>query len=244
MKPTEAPCSYRPGGKMNSRTLFVKSTGNRIHGSCRIYGTTVVGKNCTIMENVMLGYPSGKVLSEIQAADLTLERYPFVGSCIGDNATIRPNSTFYCDVTVGNGLRTGHNVMVRENTVVGDSVLLGTNTVIDGHVSIGNHVSIQSNVYIPTNTVIEDNVFLGPCSVLANDKYPIRVEYELKGPVLRKGASVGANATLLPGVEIGEGAMVAAGALVTKDVPAWKLAIGSPAKFVELPEKLRTINRI
>ncbi|BAI60926.1 conserved hypothetical protein [Methanocella paludicola SANAE] len=229
---------------MNSRTLFVRSTGNRIHGSCRIYGTSVVGKNCTIMENVILGYPSNKVLNDVQSSGQTLERYPFVGACIGDNAVIRSNSTFYCDVDAGHGLRTGHNVMVRENTKLGDNVLLGTNTVVDGHTSIGSNVSIQSNVYIPTNTVIEDNVFLGPCSVLANDKYPIRVEYGLKGPRLRKGASVGANATILPDVEIGEGAMVAAGALVTKNVPAWKLAIGTPAKVVELPEKLRNLNRI
>lgn len=229
---------------MRSRTLYVKSTGNHIHESCRIYGTSVVGKNCTIMENVILGYPSNKVLSEVQSGDHTLERYPFVGACIGDSAVIRSNSTFYCDVTIGNGLRTGHNVMVRENTTIGNNVLLGTNSVIDGHVNVGNNVSIQSNVYIPTNTLIEDNVFLGPCSVLANDKYPIRAEYALKGPRLRKGASVGANATILPDVEVGEGAMVAAGALVTKDVPAWKLAIGAPAKVVELPEKLMNLNRI
>jgi acetyltransferase-like isoleucine patch superfamily enzyme len=62
--------------------------------------------------------------------------------------------------------------------------------------------------------------------------------------VLRKGASLGANTTLLPGVEIGEGAMVAAGALVTKDVPPWKLAIGCPARIAELPESLRSLNRI
>jgi acetyltransferase-like isoleucine patch superfamily enzyme len=116
--------------------------------------------------------------------------------------------------------------------------------VIDGNCRIGSHVSIQSNVYIPTNTVIEDYVFLGPCCVLANDKYPVRVPYDLKGPVIRKGASVGANATLLPGIEVGEGAMVAAGALVTKNVPPWKLAIGCPAKIAELPEALKTANRI
>lgn len=80
--------------------------------------------------------------------------------------------------------------------------------------------------------------------MLTNDKYPIRKKSDLKGPVLRQGASVGANATLLPGIEIGEGAMVAAGALVTKDVPPWKLAIGFPARINELPEELRTVNNI
>lgn len=196
------------------------------------------------MENVILGYPSTRVMSDARSSNIKIERYPFNGAVIGDNAVIRSNSTIYCDVSIGNNLRTGHNVMVREITTMGHNVLIGTNTVIDGNVVIGNSVSMQSNVYVPTNTVIEDNVFLGPCSVLANDKYPIRVKYDLKGPVLRKGASIGANATILPGVEIGEGAMVGAGAVVTKDVPAWTLAIGAPAKIVELPENLRTLNRI
>ena len=66
----------------------------------------------------------------------------------------------------------------------------------------------------------------------------------LKGPVIRKGASIGANTVILPGVEIGEGSMISAGAVVTKDIPSWKLAIGSPAKIVELSEELRVFNNI
>lgn len=217
---------------------------SRIHESCRLYGINTIGRNCTILENVTLGYPSGRILDEIAAAGATPETFPFRGASIGDDAVIRPGSTVYCDVDIGNSLRTGHNALIRENTVIGDRVLVGTNVVIDGGCRIGSRVSIQSNVYIPTNTTIEDNVFLGPCSVLANDKYPIRVKYELKGPVLRKGASVGANSTILPGVEIGEGAMVAAGALVTKDVPAWSMAIGFPARVVPMPDWLKNPNRI
>lgn len=209
-----------------------------------MYGINRIGRNCTILENVTLGYPSGRVLGEILAAGARADDYPFGGVNIGDNAVIRPNSTIYCDVSVGNDLRTGHNILVREATEIGDSVLVGTNVVIDGNCRIGSHVSIQSNVYIPTNSTVEDYVFLGPCSVLTNDKYPVRVKYELKGPTIRKGASIGANSTLLPGVEIGEGAMVAAGALVTKDVPAWKIARGFPAKIFDMPEKLKTQNRI
>lgn len=215
-----------------------------IHGSCKMYGINKIGKNCTILENVILGYPSGNVLNQVLTKNQKIEDFPFNGVAIGDNALIRPNCTIYCDVTIGNDLRTGHNAMVREMTTIGNGVLIGTNVIIDGSTKIGNHVSIQGNVYIPTNTVIEDNVFLGPCSVLANDKYPIRVKYDLKGPILRKGASLGANSTILPGVEIGEGAMVAAGSVVTKDVPAWKLAIGAPATIKELPEQLKALNRI
>lgn len=163
---------------------------------------------------------------------------------IGDNAVIRSHSVIYRSVVVGNNLRTGHGVLIRESTRIGDDVIVGTKTVIEGYTIIGSHVSIQSRVYIPTNTVIEDYVFIGPCAVLTNDKYPIRKDYELRGPTFSKGASIGANAVILPGVKIGEGAMVAAGACVTRDVPDWKLAIGSPAEIRDLPDDLKVMNAI
>ncbi|MEA3281637.1 MAG: DapH/DapD/GlmU-related protein [Euryarchaeota archaeon] len=163
---------------------------------------------------------------------------------VGDNAVIRSHSVIYRDVVIGNNLRTGHGVLIREGTRIGDDVLVGTGTVIDGHTSIGSHVSIQSRAYISTNTVIEDYVFIGPCAVLTNDKYPVRKDYELRGPTLSRGASIGANAVILPGVTIGKGAMVAAGACVPRDVPDWKLAIGFPAEVRDLPDDLRMMNAI
>lgn len=215
-----------------------------IHRSSKLYGCCSIGAGSLVMENVIIGYPSGRLLKEITAKGLIPEEYDYKGAEIGENAVIRSNSTIYCDVVIGDDFRTGHNILIRENTRIGNKVLIGTNVVVDGAGAIGNNVSIQSNAYIPTNTIIEDNVFIGPCAVLTNDKYPIRKKYELKGPVLRKGVSIGANSTILPGIEIGEGAMIAAGALVTKDVPPWKLAIGAPAKIVDLPDDLQTINRI
>lgn len=225
------------GNNMNSK-------GFKIHNSSRIYGKSLIGKDTIILENVILGYPEHRVLMEILKKDKEIEDFDFQGCNIGSNSIIRANSTIFSSVKTGSNFKTGHNVMIRENTQIGDNVLIGTNVIIDGNVKIGNNVSIQGNVYIPTNVIIEDNVFIGPCAVLANDKYPIRKKYELKGPVLRKGVSIGANATLLPGVEIGEGAMVAGGALVTKDVPPWKLAVGVPARVHDLPEDLKELNRI
>ena len=215
-----------------------------IHRSAKLYGSSSVGESSTVLENVILGYPQHSILTGITASGKDIEEYDIPGSIIGDNAFIRAGSTLFSNVKAGNNFKTGHNAMIRENTVIGDNVLVGTNVIIDGNVTIGNNVSIQGNVYIPTDVTIEDNVFIGPCAVLANDRYPIRGEYHPEGPTLKKGASIGANATLIPGVEIGEGAMVAAGALVTKDVPAWKLAIGCPANIIELPEKLQQVNNI
>ena len=162
---------------------------------------------------------------------------------IGNNYTIRSNSIIYNDVVIGDNFRTGHNVVIRENTNIGDDVLIGTNTVIEGDVIIGNDVSIQSNVYIPTNSVIEDNVFIGPCACFTNDKYPVIINYELQGPKIRRGASIGGNTTFLSNVEVGEGAIVAAGAIVIHSVPPFYLAIGTPARIKPLPDHLKVPNK-
>ena len=151
---------------------------------------------------------------------------------IGRNHTIRSNSIIYNDVVIGDNFRTGHNVVIRENTNIGDDVL------------IGNDVSIQSNVYIPTNSVIEDNVFIGPCACFTNDKYPVRINYELQGPKIRRGASIGGNTTFLSNVEIGEGSIVAAGAIVIHSVPPFYLAIGTPARIKPLPDHLKVPNKL
>jgi acetyltransferase-like isoleucine patch superfamily enzyme len=135
-------------------------------------------------------------------------------------------------------------VLIREGTEIGDSVLIGTNSIVENNCKIGNNVSIQSNAYIPTNTTIRDFVFIGPNVCLTNDKYPARIKADLVGPTIEKGATVGANATILPGIRIGEGSMVAAGAVVTKDVTPWKIAIGVPAKEKDMPDNLRILNKI
>jgi len=160
----------------------------------------------------------------------------------GKNILLRSNTIIYNDVVIGDDFKTGHNVVIRENTTIGDDVLIGTNTVIEGNCTIGSNVRIQSNVYLPTNSFIEDNVFIGPCACFTNDRYPVRVEYDLKGPQIKKGASVGANTTFLSNIEVGEGAIVAAGAVVTRNVPPFYLAIGTPAKIKPLPEHLRVSN--
>ncbi|MFQ6063322.1 MAG: acyltransferase [Methanosarcinales archaeon] len=214
-----------------------------IHNSVRLYGTNKIGNNCIIMENVIIGYPSGDILKKI-INGTKIEELDYQGATIGENAVIRSGSVIYCNVVIGDNLRTGHNILVRENTKIGNNVLIGTKVVIDGNTTIGNNVSIQSNAYIPLNVVIEDKVFIGPCAVLTNDKYPIRKESDLTGPILHRGASIGANSTILPNIEIGEGAIVAAGSVVTKDVPPWKLAIGVPAKIKEIPKELKILNKI
>ncbi len=192
------------------------------------YGINTIGEGAQIFEPVTLGFPSRD----------NIGKTGFTGTLIGKNATIRSGTIIYCDVIIGDSFQSGHNVMIREKTRIGNRVAIGTATVIEGNTHIGNDVSLQSMVYIPTDTVIDDNVFIGPNTVLTNDRYPPTRIGGLKGPQIRSGAAIGANATLLPGVCIGRGALVAAGAIVTRDVPAHKLAIGAPAKITDLPSKM------
>jgi acetyltransferase-like isoleucine patch superfamily enzyme len=122
--------------------------------------------------------------------------------------------------------------------------LIGTNVVIDNDCVVGNNCSFQTGAYIPTGSRIGDRVFLGPNASLTNDKTPLRTEYKLETITVEHDVSIGSNATLMPGITVGEGAFIAGGAVVTKDVPAWQIAKGCPAVFEELPESLKKPNRL
>ena len=190
------------------------------------YGINVIGEGAQVFEPVTIGFPSRENIGKTR----------FTGSTIGRHAVLRSGTIIYCDVMIGDNFQSGHNTLIREKTRIGDRTAIGTATVIDGNTIIGNDVSLQSMVYIPTNTTIGDSVFIGPNAVLTNDRYP--PSGSLEGPVIKAGAAIGANATILPGVCIGEGAFVAAGSVVTRDVPDHMMAIGTPARIKELPKEM------
>ncbi|PWR69501.1 N-acetyltransferase [Methanospirillum stamsii] len=189
------------------------------------FGINIIGNNVKIFDSVYLGFPPRYYLDQID----------FPGCIIGDNAVIRPGTTIYADVKIGDSFSSGHNVMIREKTIIGKQVSIGSGAIIEGYSEIGDYCNLQSLVYIPTNTCLGSHVFIGPNSVLTNDKYPPNGGEDLHGPVLEDYVSIGANTTILPGVTIGNGSLVAAGSVVTKDVPPDTLAIGSPARFKPLP---------
>jgi len=191
------------------------------------YGRNTIGENSRIFDPVIMGFPSRDFLDSDD----------FEGCVIGTNAIIRPGATIYADVTIGDFFSTGHNIFIREHTVIGSHVSLGTGVIIEGHSTVGDYANLQSLVYVPTHSAIGSHVFIGPNTVLTNDRYPPHGGEDLAGPVIEDGASIGANVTILPGVHIGQGSLVAAGSVVTKDVPARMLAIGSPARFKELPKE-------
>ncbi|MFB3885569.1 MAG: DapH/DapD/GlmU-related protein [Thermodesulfobacteriota bacterium] len=163
---------------------------------------------------------------------------------IGRNGFIRSGSTIYGDVVAGDDFQTGHNAVIREHTIFGNHIVVGTNTVIDGYVTIGDFVKIESNCYIPTHVAIGSRVFIGPGTILTNDRYPqkMRDQYKPEGPVIEDGVTLGGGVVVVPGVRIGRGSFVAAGTVVTKDIPPMSLVKGVPGRVFPLPEKLRELN--
>lgn len=154
---------------------------------------------------------------------------------IHSTADVSPNAT------VGEGTSIWHYCQVREGAHIGEQCILGKNVYVDLNVRIGDRVKIQNNCSVYHGVTVESGVFLGPHVVLTNDLYPraINPDGSLKGdadwevgPILiRYGASIGARSVILPGVTIGRFAMVAAGAVVTRDVPDYGLVIGTPARL-------------
>ena len=133
---------------------------------------------------------------------------------------------------VGEDTRIWQFSVVLAGARIGSNCNICAHTFIEGDVTIGNNVTIKNGVYLWNGTKIEDDVFIGPNATFTNDRMPRSKVYppEFQGVIVKRGASIGANATILPGVIIGEQAMVGAGAVVTKDVEAFTIVVGNPAK--------------
>ncbi|MGO9417045.1 MAG: acyltransferase [Syntrophobacteraceae bacterium] len=154
---------------------------------------------------------------------------------IGPGAHIRSHTVIYAGNCIGKDFQTGNKANIREFNEIGDNVSIGTLSVIEHHVKIGNGVRIHSQVFIPEFTTLEDDVWIGPSVVLTNAKYPVSpgAKANLKGPFIRKGAIIGANATILPGVTIGIRALVGAGSVVVDDLPGGAVVAGNPARILK-----------
>ena len=121
--------------------------------------------------------------------------------------------------------------VILQHAIIGENCNICAHTLIENDVIIGNNVTIKSGVYVWDGITLEDNVFIGPSVTFTNDKKPRSKQYpeEFSQTTVEKGASIGANATILPGIRIGQNALIGAGAVVTKDVPANAIVVGNPA---------------
>jgi acetyltransferase-like isoleucine patch superfamily enzyme len=209
-----------------------------IDSNAVIYGPVKLGNRNYIGQNCVIGFPDLAELSELMRHDQVAEKKP---TLLGDDCIVRAGTSIYTNVKIANDVSFGHNVLVREEVTIGEHTKLGTNVVVDGKSSVGARVSVQTGVYICTFSTVEDSVFLGPCCVFTNDKYVTQKPFKLIGPTVKKGASIGANALLFPGVTVGEGAVVGSQAMVNSDVPPRTIVVGIPAKRMrQVPKEWRS----
>lgn len=140
---------------------------------------------------------------------------------------------------IGKNTRVWQFSVILKDAIIGDDCNICAHTLIENDVVIGCNVTIKSGVYLWDNIRIEDDVFIGPCVAFTNDKNPRSKQYPEKylQTIIKKGASIGANATILPGLVLGEYCMVGAGSVVTKNVPPYSVVVGNPAKVIRSIEK-------
>jgi UDP-2-acetamido-3-amino-2,3-dideoxy-glucuronate N-acetyltransferase len=147
-------------------------------------------------------------------------------------AFVHPSADVEDGAQVGAGTKIWHIAHIRSSATLGEDCVIGRNVYVDANVTIGSKVKIQNNVSVYQGVTIEDEVFVGPCVVFTNDLRPRaqNADWKITPTLVRRGASIGANATLVCGIEVGEFAMIAAGSVVTKDVAPYQLVAGNPAR--------------
>lgn len=155
------------------------------------------------------------------------------------NIYIDPAAHVSSDAKLGDGTKIWINAQVRESATIGANCIISKDVYIDSGVTIGNSCKIQNSVSVYQGVTIEDDVFVGPNVSFTNDKVPraFNVDWTITNTLVKKGASLGANSTIICGITIGEYAMVAAGSVATKDVPPFTLVVGNPARVVAKIDK-------
>ncbi len=195
-----------------------------------------VGNNSIIQNNSIIGYDtlSGHYYDQKQIKKYSTNSDHRI--IIGNNVLIRSNVTIYMDVNIGHNCWINHNAIIREHVSISDDSTIGSNTICENNVSIGKRCVIHNNTMICAETLIESFVFVGPGVSFTNNS-PIGhlrdIPSTIRGAKLRLGCAIGGGATICPGVEIGQESIIAAGAIVTKDIPSRIIVAGNPAKKIK-----------
>ncbi len=205
-----------------------------------VYPAVCVETGCIIMDGAVLG----RIPIANRSTTLPV-RSEFSELLIGAGTIVGCNSVLYTGSRVGNRVMIGDLTSIREGANIGDDVVLGRGVMLLANCKIGARTRIQDQAHIVGNMIVEEDVFIGMGVITTNDNDVYTTRFgataaDLKPPTIRRLAVIGAGATILPGVEIGMGAMVGAGAVITKDVPAWTVVAGVPAHFTRnIPDEWR-----
>jgi len=196
-----------------------------------------IGDSCKVLDGAILG-KTPAVASMSATTGAPRELPPLV---IGKAVTIGAGCVIYRGAEIADMVFFGDLATVREDVKIGEGTIIGRGATVENRVTIGKKTKIETNAYITAFSTIEDYCFVAPYVAFSNDNYVGRTEERKKhfgGPVLRRGARIGVGSVLLPGVEIGEDGLVAAGSVVTKNVPPRMIVLGSPAKqWREVPDE-------
>lgn len=199
-----------------------------------IHAGVEIGDRCSIGDSAVLGKTPKLSMSSTATRDTSQ------GSLqLDEEVVICAGAVVFAATGIGHSTIVGDQAYVRERTQIGNNTVIGRATAVDNDVQIGSRVRVQSNCYITAYSVVEDDVFVGPGVVMTNDNTMARHprEVSLRGPTLRRACRIGGGAVLAPGVEIGEEAYVAAGAVVVGDVEPRAVVMGVPARQLrEVPE--------
>jgi acetyltransferase-like isoleucine patch superfamily enzyme len=199
-----------------------------IGGNVVIHAGTVIGEGAHLQDAVVVGKPL------VLGPRSTASREAPPAAEIGAGATVCVGAVVVAGARVGPGAILGDQSHVRERAEIGEGTVVGRGSAVDNDVVIGSRIRIQTGCYITAYSTIEDDVFVAPGVILTNDNAMARhgPDHEIRGATLRRACRVGGGVVLLPGIEIGEEAFVAAGAVVTRDVPPRGVAMGVPARVV------------
>jgi acetyltransferase-like isoleucine patch superfamily enzyme len=198
-----------------------------------VHPGTVVGPGCVVQDGVVLGKPP-KLARHSSAPRVAND--PLV---LEEGAVVCCGAIVFAGAVLDEGVIIGDQAFVRERTTIGAGSVIGRGSAVDNDVRVGSGVRVQTDVYLTAYSVIEDHVFVGPGVLTTNDSTMARhdAHHPIVGVTARRACRIGGAVVITPGVEIGEEAFVAAGAVVTKDVPARGVVMGVPGRVVrEVPD--------
>jgi acetyltransferase-like isoleucine patch superfamily enzyme len=228
-----------PGGAFVSPDARL-AAGVVVEPGAVIHGGVELAEGCLVEAGAVLGkrprLRPGSSAAAVAAAAAAGGPGPLT---VGPGATICCGAVVYAGATLGARVIVGDQAQVRERTVIGERTVVGRGSTVDFATRVGDRVSIQTLVYLTAEGLVEDDVFIGPGVTTTNDDTMSRhpAGEGLRGPVLRRACRIGGGVVLTPGVEVGEEAFVAAGAVVTRDVPPRAVVMGVPARVVrEVPD--------